>query len=96
MKYFGVNKKVKVESKYLECPKERLKQNEVVTHLIEGDINKFDYVPDNFDFIHRMHGSKFNVTVNRKFDKVSVYLTGKRKELQEEFGKLNEVKVWSQ
>lgn len=93
MNYFGVNRKIPVENKYWEGPKERLKQNEVVTHLIEIDLIKLEHVPKNFKFVHEQYRNKFKVETFMFFDKVKIYLTGKRKELQEEFGRVNEVQV---
>lgn len=93
MNYFGVNRKIPVENKYWEGPKERLKQNEVVTHLIIIDHKTLEYVPKNWDSVLKSYRTKFDVNLRIKFDSTYIYLTGKRKELQEEFGKLNEVRL---
>ena len=90
MKYFGVNRKIPVESKYWEGPKDKIKQNEVVTHLIEIDSREFIHVT-NFNFIYKQYSDRFEVSVHRDFYTIKVYLRGKRKELLKEFSKLNEV-----
>lgn len=87
MNYFGVNRKIPVENKYWEGPKERLKQNEVVTHLIEVNIHELRHV----NFIYEQYSDRFEVSVHRDFNTIKVYLRGKRKELLKEFSKLNEV-----
>lgn len=93
MNYFGVNRKIPVENKYWEGPKERLKQNEVVTHLIIVDYKTLGYIPNEWDSLLKSYKHKFGAIVSVKFDSANIYLTGKRKELQEEFGKLNEVRL---
>lgn len=90
MNYFGVNRKIPVESKYWEGPKERLKQNEVVIHLIEVNIHELRHVT-NFNFIYEKYSDRFEVSVHRDFYTIKVYLRGKRKDLLKEFSKLNEV-----
>lgn len=96
MKYFGINRKLVVESKYWEGPKERLKQHELVTHRVEISASELaktgmrtgQYTP----WIDSQY-PQFDKSIKVNHLGMEIYFNGKRKDLQEEFGKLNEVKV---
>lgn len=97
MKYFGVNKRVKVESKYYDGPTKKRDLEKVIEYKLfskrlTGDPREIDYarkiVRDRFK-----NNPEVEVYSKLNYFDYEIIAVGKKKYIKEVFGKLNEVKV---